>query len=407
MKISTFTETEGFEQLETADLNKLTGAHRRTAYALGQNVISFCDHYGLGKVGFLTLTFADHVIDAKEASRRFRSLNNGVLKKRYNGFIRVFERQESGRIHYHLLVALDHDIRTGLDHVGIRMNDYDTASQAIRDEWAFWRRTAKRYGFGRTELLPVRSTAEAIGRYVGKYISKHIGNRKACDKGVRLIGYSRGKGDWRPPVGSRFSWAGGNSRLWRKKTNVFAEIHQVNDLDGMTRKFGPGWAYRYQDAIMGIDLVKELGSFKYLNGHEALADMQLQVLDMAYHTSYEMDQPVTFEMPNGPRNPEKFSGDPNWNVMGEKYDSPGPSEEKLKEVAVKASPEDFAEICRIFQNEYLAQQRELSDGNHEWVHEFLRKYQPPAGVRVDEAKPGIEAGNQRNDHSAILEAQGQ
>ena len=98
---------------------------------------------------------------------------------------------KSGRIHYHLLVALDSDIRTGFDFSGVRNQDYSSANRAIRDEWAFWRRTAPKYRFGRTELMPVRSNSEGIGRYVGKYISKGIESRTEQFKGTRLVEYSR------------------------------------------------------------------------------------------------------------------------------------------------------------------------------------------------------------------------
>ncbi|MBV2341180.1 hypothetical protein, partial [Escherichia coli] len=41
-----------------------------SASALAWNVQYFVDTYGLSNVGFLTLTFRDHVTDPKEAQRR-------------------------------------------------------------------------------------------------------------------------------------------------------------------------------------------------------------------------------------------------------------------------------------------------------------------------------------------------
>ena len=65
-----------------------------------------CMLYGIERLGFLTLTFADHVTDAREAQRRFHSLATHVLNTRYRArWIRVLERHESGRIHYHLIVV--------------------------------------------------------------------------------------------------------------------------------------------------------------------------------------------------------------------------------------------------------------------------------------------------------------
>ena len=49
---------------------------------------------------------------------------------------------------------------------------------------AFWRSMAKKYNFGRTELLPVRTDSQRLAAYLAKYLSK--GERKAEDKGARL-----------------------------------------------------------------------------------------------------------------------------------------------------------------------------------------------------------------------------
>ena len=214
--------------------------------------------WGLERLGFLTLTFAQHVTDRKEAQRRFNNLTTGVLRDRYpDGFIRVYERQKSGRIHYHLLVVLDRDVRTGADFEAFGQGDYRTGSPYLRAEWAFWRKTAKVYGFGRTELMPIRSTEEGIGRYVGKYIGKHHASRKEEDKGVRLVEYSRGG----RMATTRFGWSTENAAHWRAKVRLFAQImrsrhgHLINDMGDLTRTLGPRWAYYYRDFIYSLPVV--------------------------------------------------------------------------------------------------------------------------------------------------------
>ena len=57
-----------------AAINQLTGGHRRSAFSLVLNIQALCERFGVEKVGFLTLTFADHVLDMREAQRRFHSL---------------------------------------------------------------------------------------------------------------------------------------------------------------------------------------------------------------------------------------------------------------------------------------------------------------------------------------------
>lgn len=230
----------------------LSTKHRKSASALAWNVQAMAEKHGLERLGFLTLTFADHVLCPKESQRRFRSLRCHVIGKRYVDWLRVYERQKSGRIHYHLLVVLPGDIRTGFDFDAIADHDYSSASPLLRSEWAFWRDTAKRYGFGRTELLPVKSTSEGIARYVGKYISKHMSAREWRDKGVRLVEYSRGA----RMASSHFTFLSDGSATWRRKVWLFAEIaserfgQDLRSFEALRRVLGPSWAYRHRQFIL-------------------------------------------------------------------------------------------------------------------------------------------------------------
>jgi len=242
------------------DPNTLTAAHRKVANALSWNVAHLCQKYGIERVGFLTLTFADHVTCAREASRRFNSLATHVLRPRYTHFIRVLERQKSGRIHYHLLVVLPGDIRTGADFDAFANRDYKSANQLLRVEWAFWRKTAPLYRFGRTELMPIRSDAEAMGQYVGKYIGKHIGARIEEDKGVRLVSYS---GDARMAT-SKYMELSKYPDEWRAKVTTFARIvtgwkqrlnpHHppIRSMDDLSFVLGKKWAYHWRAFILDL-----------------------------------------------------------------------------------------------------------------------------------------------------------
>lgn len=226
---------------------------KKSASALAWNVQHFVDTYGLSNVGFLTLTFRDHVTDPKEAQKRFHSLKTHVLATRYRAYIRVMEPMKSGRIHYHLLVALDSDIRTGFDFAAVKNQDYSTANKAIRAEWAFWRKTAPKYRFGRTELMPVRSNSEGIGRYVGKYISKGIESRTEQFKGTRLVEYSR-----KAKIAStRFQFVTEGSAEWRRKLAIF--VHYIADntgcepsFEGLRRVLGARWSYHWREFILNL-----------------------------------------------------------------------------------------------------------------------------------------------------------
>lgn len=217
-------EKDGSALRELA-FNRLTSAHRKVAFALKFNVEQLAAIYGIERLGFLTLTFAENITDPKEASRRFNSLNTNVLKVRYADTVAVIERQKSGRLHFHCLVILPTDIRTGVNFLVLeelcrrktRVKHVEWLAAGVGKnlfaEWAFWRKTAPDYGFGRTELLPVRSNAEAIACYVGKYIAKHIDSREERDKGVRLVRYSRGAAR----ATARFAWNTPGSDNFRRK----------------------------------------------------------------------------------------------------------------------------------------------------------------------------------------------
>ncbi|HEX3719834.1 MAG TPA: hypothetical protein VH595_17930 [Verrucomicrobiae bacterium] len=224
------------------------------AFCLTGEIMELVKRFGIERLGFLTLTFADHITEIKEASRRFNNLNRRVLKARYKRIVAVPERQKSGRLHFHCLVVLDADIRTGLDFAAVAKRDYRTASAALKSEWAFWLETASRYGFGRTELLPVKSTAEGISKYVGKYIAKHIDARIEKDRGARLVrylGYRRRERSFHPHMmfNSEHAW------LWRQKVKAFARHYGIVDMEDFKKKAGPRWCYNFQDAILHTNLL--------------------------------------------------------------------------------------------------------------------------------------------------------
>jgi hypothetical protein len=203
---------------------------------------------GLERLGFLTLTFGDQVTDAKEAQRRYNSLNTGILRERYPYAIRVVERQKSGRIHYHLVIALVDDIRSGFSFADLETKRgrgrYQSANAALKAEWKFWRENAEKYGFGRTELLPVKSTAEGIARYVGKYISKHVEGRSLADKGIRLVEYSKGA----RMQSSRFAFNTLGAKLARAKVGELARAMN-SEFSEIHKHLGRRWCFRFRRQI--------------------------------------------------------------------------------------------------------------------------------------------------------------
>ena len=226
----------------------------------------------LGHLGFVTLTFKENLTDNAEASRRYDILNTNFILKdpRFGIKIAVKEPQTRGAWHYHILVHLSEDIRTGFDFEayqqwvdrprGLRRR-CPTGSPYLRQLWKDIMEACESYGFGRPEMLPVKSNAEAMGRYLGKYISKGIGQRTEDQKNVRLVNYSKGWTRNSP----KFAWNTKNSAEWRSKLSLFAKIHGCQDLYQLTDKLGANWAYRYLEDIINVydSVIQYLEKYKW------------------------------------------------------------------------------------------------------------------------------------------------
>lgn len=245
------TENKALEVVE-ALCSTLSPYWKKSAHTLYSNVsrlISFAP--SIGHVGFLTLTFADNVMDHKEAYNRFRSFNTNFLSSypEITHWLSVKERQKRGAWHYHLVVVLQGDIQEGINFEEFTQGNYSSASNYLRFMWRDLREACVKYKLGRSELLPIKSNAEGMARYLGKYISKHLNKRETSDKGVRLVNSSR---NW-SKNSVNFAWYTEGSVEWRRKLALFAEYLGCTELYELTEKLGSGWAFKYLDDIFAID----------------------------------------------------------------------------------------------------------------------------------------------------------
>lgn len=228
------------------------------AFCLTEELLLLTKEFGLERLGFLTLTFVDNVSDPKEAQRRFNSLATNVLRKHYARVIAVRERQRRGAWHYHCLIVLTEDIRSGVNFDAMQNGDYRSAGAALKAEWRFWRETAVKYNFGRTELLPIKSNGQAIAKYVGKYVTKDWGNDSAANKvtpcniakirRVSFIGFPLRH--YRP----NFQGANGGALVWRKKLAQFIVDTGAVCLADLRRSYGVRWAWKLRHVILDTDL---------------------------------------------------------------------------------------------------------------------------------------------------------
>ena len=144
-------------------------------FCLTQNVAEWADKLGVENLGFLTLTFKRNLRDPKEAQRRWNNINRTISR---DGKMRVLaktvETQKRGAIHYHCLVHIGQDIRTGFDWdafkkaaCAYKAKDAKegraqtkiyamSAKSHLRHLWGYMRKKAESHGFGRTELMPIQ-----------------------------------------------------------------------------------------------------------------------------------------------------------------------------------------------------------------------------------------------------------
>jgi hypothetical protein len=199
----------------------------RKAETLFLNVDAMIKRVGIEHCGFLTRTFAENITCRKEAELRNHSWNSGFAAEAFEETVSVPQRQARGAFHYHDIVVIKTDIRTGFDfdsctaandlkkkflhRVGGRLT---WASSAVEAEFkrlerkyfasanenlrALWRLIgnskhpgkAAEYGFGRCEMMPILSNAAGCARYVGAYAIAAQNARAVEDKGMRTVRYA-------------------------------------------------------------------------------------------------------------------------------------------------------------------------------------------------------------------------
>ena len=232
----------------------------KQGYALQVNIERFFDQVGVNNTGFLTLTLPDHLSywekrGWEEAQRRLHGFLRRAVPEIFGQgarWVRIVEPTQKGRWHTHWLIECPSDIRTGVDFAAFANQDYRTASPALRKMWALLRERCKAYGLGRSELMPVRTNAEACRKYVGKYLNKTINNDfvgsiqgKKRPPHSRRLAYSQG---WRR-ANSSFSWVN-QGREWRKAVSWMAGVMGWTATTDFQTAWGKRWAYHNGPAIL-------------------------------------------------------------------------------------------------------------------------------------------------------------
>jgi len=241
--------------------------------------------YGLNFVGLLTLTFGvpgtgkgsretwELRQQAKEldfVQKRWHSLNTHVIAKRYPAWACALETQEDGVWHFHVVVVTKFDNRTGTDVATLtnyklpwgirRRKQYRNA--ALGAEWQTLRELCCKYRFGRVELVPIRTSGEAVARYLASYLTKTWKGLKASRKS-RLVRFSRN-------ISKQFTlvcsvWNLGNL-IHRTRLKMAARMLNFTDYGDYADYFGPRWHYFIGEIIAGIPIPFKFGKGDFENG---------------------------------------------------------------------------------------------------------------------------------------------
>ena len=173
---------------ESSSLNGTT--NRKWLFAAQENMRGYVRRVGEDRIGVLTLTTADECRSLKEFQRRWNSLMTNSVRRLWRSGVWVRERQmRTGNWHGHALVDVGFEIRPGFPFEEVARRNYRNVDDRVRDLWKQLREKAPRYGFGRTELLPIKSNSEWAIKYLTSYLGKALLSEKTVgEEKARLIG---------------------------------------------------------------------------------------------------------------------------------------------------------------------------------------------------------------------------
>lgn|GEM_PF-4503285 len=162
----------------------------------------------------------------------------------------IRERQpRTGSWHMHAVVDLGYDIRTNFPHDEVRRRRYANVPRELRKTWKQVRECSERYGFGRTELLPIKRTGRGCARYLTKYLGKALLSEKAVgEERCRLFGVWGGVRF----VYSQFDWV--SNRILRKRKAWLARINDLRESVALSDVYGKRWWFSIGEALLNVIL---------------------------------------------------------------------------------------------------------------------------------------------------------
>lgn len=242
-------------------LPPLSEAFRKSQHLLGFTIDSLFLRTPISYVLFVTLTSAKPLLSVKQGHVQLNKLFN-QLRRRGREYLYVLEPQESGRIHYHLLIPVDFDAHEGTivdawKDRGLFSDEFrdNSMNPRLRAESEWWKATASRYGFGRIEVAPIYSNAEAIRKYLTKQNWRHRHWPFEEKKSVRFWSCSTALRAGR----SQFAWNSPGGQTCRARQREWAHQQGCEAEEELPIKLGKNWGYQFYQHVEYLRTLDRLG----------------------------------------------------------------------------------------------------------------------------------------------------
>ena len=253
-----------------------------------ENIRLYIQKVGENNLGVLTLTTPSECLSAFAYQKMWHSWRTRVLKKLFPTGMWIRERQpRTGNWHSHSVVDVGWDIKTGFpfDQVGDRL--YANVDPRLRKLWKTIRESAEKYGFGRTELLPLKSNGPFCARYLIKYLTKVRGSDKSeGEEKCRPFGIWGGIRFVMTP----FSYT--RSRILRKRKAWLAAEMGIECYASFLVVFGSRWWHHLGAALSDVVMPIEYYQVPQENGQLGWDDLGFKAYcaDIAKFPSCSVDE---------------------------------------------------------------------------------------------------------------------
>jgi hypothetical protein len=244
--------------------NCIRTSRRKQLFVAQENIRLYIEKFGVNNVGVLTITMPSECLSARKFQEKWHSFRTNVIGRIFRTGMWVRERQpRTGNWHSHAVVNVGRDIRSDFPFDQVNSRFYANVDPALRKIWKDLREKAVKYGFGRTELLPIKHNSSGCARYLTKYLTKALPSEKAFgEEQCRLFGIWGGVRF----VYSNFDWV--SNRIWRKRKLWLASTVQCDDVAGFNGLYGPRWLAVIREALCKVILPAEYYQMITREGYE-------------------------------------------------------------------------------------------------------------------------------------------